>query len=65
MSGEHDVRPWGSYTVLEHRPGGRPGHEVKRMGVPVGSAYRIANPGPGAFGEDDVERLEDDTGRVG
>jgi hypothetical protein len=42
------------------------------MGVPVGSAHCIANPGPGAFGgddverlEDDVERLEDDTGRVG
>ena len=116
MSGEHDVRPWGSFTVLEDAPG----HKVKRMDVlpdrrlsyqrhahrsehwfivagvaevtvdglservaagqavdvPVGSAHRIANPGPGTlvlievqhgdyFGEDDIERLEDDFGRVG
>ena len=42
--------------------------------IPVGTAHRIANPGPepvvfievqhGAyFGEDDIERLEDDYGR--
>lgn len=112
---EHDVRPWGSYTVLEDSPG----HKVKRievlpdrrlsyqrhrhrsehwfivrgvadvtvdgrqerMGagqavdVPAGVAHRIANPGPDAlvfievqhgeyFGEDDIERLEDDFGRA-
>jgi mannose-6-phosphate isomerase len=116
MSGEHDVRPWGSYTVLEDAPG----HKVKRidvlpdrrlsyqrharrsehwfivsgtaevtvdgssvrmaagqaLDVPVGTAHRIANPGPGAlvlievqhgdyFGEDDIERLDDDYGRAG
>ena len=42
--------------------------------VPVGTAHRITNPGPGRvvfievqhgtyFGEDDIERLEDDYGR--
>lgn len=32
MSGEHDVRPWGSYTVLEDAPG----HKVKRIDVRPG-----------------------------
>lgn len=42
--------------------------------VPVGTAHRLSNPGPGRavfievqhgayFGEDDIERLEDDYGR--
>jgi mannose-6-phosphate isomerase len=42
--------------------------------IPVGTAHRISNPGPGPlvfievqhgtyFGEDDIERLEDDYGR--
>lgn len=42
----------------------------------MGAPHRIANPGPGALvfvevqhgdysGEDDIERLEDDFGRVG
>ena len=115
MTGEHDERPWGSYTVLEDAPG----HKVKRIDVrpksrlsyqrhskraehwfvvsgtaevtldgdvhrllpgqaidiPRGSAHRIANVGDDTlsfievqhgdyFGEDDIERLDDDYGRV-
>jgi mannose-6-phosphate isomerase len=32
MAGEHDERPWGSFTVLEVQPG----HKVKRMVVRSG-----------------------------
>ncbi len=115
MRPERDVRPWGSYTVLEDAAG----HKVKRIDVlpgarlsyqrhghrsehwfivageadvtvdgrserlgaghavdvPAGVAHRVANPGPGElvfievqhgdyFGEDDIERLDDDYGRV-
>jgi mannose-6-phosphate isomerase len=115
MSGEHDVRPWGSYTVLDDAAG----HKVKRIEVdpgrrlsyqrharraehwfvvsgtalvtldgtehhlvagdaidiPRSSAHRIANPGDDGlvfvevqhgdyFGEDDIERLDDDFGRA-
>jgi mannose-6-phosphate isomerase len=116
MSNEHDVRPWGSYTVLEdsttHKvkrievlPGKRLSYqrhqqraehwfivaglaevtlegERKHVGagdavdIPRGAAHRIANAGDtnmvfvevqhgDYFGEDDIERLEDDFGRVG
>lgn len=116
MVGEHDVRPWGSYTVLEDAvdykvkridvlPGRRlsyqrharrsehwfivagvadvtvEGREARitagqAVDVPAGAAHRIANPGPGElalievqhgdyFGEDDIERLDDDFGRAG
>jgi mannose-6-phosphate isomerase len=116
MTAEHDVRPWGSYTVLDDAPD----HKVKRIEVkpgcrlsyqrhqrraehwfivsgdakvtlngvanhlesgaaidiPTGASHRIANPGDKAlvfievqvgdyFGEDDIERLEDDFGRAG
>jgi mannose-6-phosphate isomerase len=112
---EHDVRPWGQYTVLDDQAG----HKVKRIvvnpgkrlsyqrhrrrsehwfvvsghgevtldgrphpvapgtaiDVPVGCAHRVAAQGPeelvfieiqkgDSFGEDDIERLEDDYGRV-
>ncbi|HZU72318.1 MAG TPA: phosphomannose isomerase type II C-terminal cupin domain [Acidimicrobiales bacterium] len=115
MSADHDVRPWGSYTVLEEAAG----HKVKRIvvlpgkrlsyqrhrhrsehwfvlagravvtlegdehrlgagqaiDIPAGGAHRIANSGPeelvfievqhgSYFGEDDIERLDDDFGRV-
>jgi len=115
-SAEHEVRPWGSFTVLEDAPG----HKVKRLevlpgyrlsyqrharraehwfvlvgqaavtlddavhhlgagdaiDVPRGAAHRIANQADvplvfievqhgDYFGEDDIERLEDDFGRVG
>ncbi len=115
MSGEHDVRPWGSYTVLDDSPT----HKVKRIEVdpgrrlsyqrharraehwfivagsaevtldgsvhhleagdsidiPTGGAHRIGNAGTRSmvfievqqgdyFGEDDIERLEDDFGRT-
>ncbi len=113
---EHDVRPWGSYTVLDDGSG----HKAKRIEVspgcrlsyqrhaqraehwfvvagqaevtldgvvhrlqaaesidiPRGAAHRIANTGDADlvfievqhgdyFGEDDIERLEDDFGRAG
>jgi mannose-6-phosphate isomerase len=115
MSGEHDTRPWGSYTVLEdaetHKvkrievlPGRRLSYqrhaqraehwlvvagraEVTLDGVahqltsgdaidiPRGAAHRIANTGDDDlvfievqhgdyFGEDDIERLDDDFGRA-
>jgi mannose-6-phosphate isomerase len=115
MHGEHDVRPWGSYTVLEdardHKvkrievdPGRRLSyqrharraehwfivsgrarvtldgeeHELEAgdaIDIPRGAAHRIANPGAGPmtfievqhgdyFGEDDIERLDDDFGRA-
>jgi len=32
MTGEHDVRPWGSYTV----PDDAPNHKVKRIEVDPG-----------------------------
>ncbi len=112
---EAEMRPWGSYTVLEDADS----HKVKRIEVDAGrrlsyqrhalraehwfivsgaaevtldgsvhhlvagdaidiprsSAHRIANPGSGPmvfievqhgeyFGEDDIERLEDDFGRA-
>ena len=115
MTGEHDVRPWGSYTVLDDAPH----HKVKRIEVdpgrrlsyqrhaqraehwfivsgtaevtlddevvelqagdaidiPRGAAHRIANRGESDllfvevqhgdyFGEDDIERLDDDFGRA-
>ena len=115
MSGEHDERPWGSYTVLEDAPT----YKVKRIEVqparrlsyqrhahraehwfivagtaevtldgaihaltagdaidiPLGAAHRIANTGADElvfveiqhgdyFGEDDIERLDDDFGRA-
>jgi mannose-6-phosphate isomerase len=116
VTGEHDARPWGSYTVLEDasthkvkrievRPGRRlsyqrharraehwfvvsgkaevtidgtsdrllPGEAVD---IPTGAAHRIANVGEAElvfievqhgdyFGEDDIERLDDDFGRAG
>ena len=116
MAGEHDERPWGSYTVLEDAPSHkvkrievlsgkrlsyqkhqrRAEHwfvvtgeaevtldgEVRRLGageavdIPLGTAHRVANPGDEVlvfievqhgdyFGEDDIERLEDDFGRAG
>jgi mannose-6-phosphate isomerase len=56
------------------------GHDQKvvagtAVDVPVGAAHRIENPGSNAlvfievqhgtyFGEDDIERLEDDYGRL-
>ncbi len=116
MTGEHDERPWGSYTVLEDTEA----YKVKRIDVatgkrlsyqrhsqraehwfvvagsarvtldgthidlgpgdaidiPRGAAHRIANAGEAPlvfievqhgdyFGEDDIERLDDDFGRVG
>ena len=116
VSGEHDERPWGAYTVLEDAPT----HKVKRIEVRPGSrlsyqrhqqraehwfviagtaevtldgtvhrvatgeaidiprqaAHRIANVGDDDlvfvevqhgqyFGEDDIERLDDDYGRAG
>ena len=47
----------------------------RAIDIPRGAAHRIANPGPDPlvfvevqhgdyFGEDDIERLEDDVGRV-
>jgi len=116
MHPEQELRPWGSYTVLEDAPGHkvkrievRPGQrlsyqrhaqraehwfvvagnaevtlddDVLRLGpgsavdVPRGAAHRIANRGEAGlvfievqhgeyFGEDDIERLEDDFGRAG
>jgi mannose-6-phosphate isomerase len=115
-SGEHDTRPWGSYTVLEdadtHKvkrievlPGRRLSYQrhAKRaahwfvvagsaevtldgtthrldqgeaIDIPRGAAHRIANTGAADmvfievqhgdyFGEDDIERLDDDFGRAG
>jgi mannose-6-phosphate isomerase-like protein (cupin superfamily) len=112
---EHDVRPWGSYTVLDdsethkvkrievqpdkrlsyQRHSRRAEHwyvvsgtaevtldgDVHRLGagsaidIPLKAAHRIANPGNEPlvfievqrgdyFGEDDIERLEDDYGRA-
>ena len=116
MTGEHDERPWGSYTVLEDAQS----HKVKRIEVrparrlsyqrhsrraehwfivsgtadvtldgslhhlasgeaidiPTGAAHRIDNAGEvdlvfvevqhgDYFGEDDIERLDDDFGRAG
>lgn len=53
MTGERAERPWGSYTVLEDAPT----HKVKR--IEVRSGCRLY------FGEDDIERLDDDFDRVG
>ena len=115
MSGEHDQRPWGSYTVLDEsaihkvkridvQPGRRLSYQrhtrraehwfvlvgvaevtldgvVQTLGpgeaidIPQGAAHRVANTGTEAlmfievqhgdyFGEDDIERLEDDFGRA-
>lgn len=115
-AGEHDERPWGSYTVLEDAPDHKvkrivvlpakrlsyqrhahrsehwfivrgqavvtlDGDRVEREGgdsidIPRGTAHRIENVGPNdlvfievqhgdSFGEDDIERLEDDFGRAG
>jgi mannose-6-phosphate isomerase-like protein (cupin superfamily) len=115
MTGEHEERPWGSYTVLEDAPS----HKVKRIEVhpdnrlsyqrhqkraehwfvvagtaevtldgtvhrleagsaidiPMAAAHRMRNPGSETlvfievqmgeyFGEDDIERLDDDYGRA-
>lgn len=71
---EHWVVVSGTALVVldgvEHRLA--PGHSID---VPAGSAHRIENPGPERltfvevqqgdyFGEDDIERLEDDYGRA-
>lgn len=56
--------------------GGRTLHAGESIDIPLGAAHRIANVGPDElvlvevqtgdyFGEDDIERLDDDYGRVG
>lgn len=111
----HDVRPWGSYYVVDTgpgyktkrlvvHPGGRLSYQRHRrraehwfvvigeaqvtldggectlyagesIDIPLGVAHRVANNGPGElvlvevqtgdyFGEDDIERLDDDYGRA-
>jgi len=69
----HVVNGEALVTLDEKEIRGRPGQSVD---IPRGATHRIENPGPGDlvfievqrgdyFGEDDIERLEDDFGRIG